>query len=561
MTTLNGNYRGQRALMLLRVSTPKQEEMFGFASQERQIRENLINPLGLQLDELRHIIKDTYTGLEFRDRKALHDILAMANNKEFDVLVMDVLDRGLGRKALAREIYRMQLRELGIHVLTTNPDDHADDDSLIGEMIRLMRGYVAEEELNNIRRRTMNGKRERVEEGKLLGAPTPAYGYTYPLTNVGMLDRTRYILNDIVIRVDQYGVSWTEVTVVIFIFEEIANGRTMHDVAKELIERGIPTRKGKDWCISTIAHILHNSYYVGKAYMYKERLLEERVPGKQRKKREKRDVSEMILMPEGVVPAIVSDEIFAKVQKILVRNKQLATRNSKHPETLLRAGLAKCGYCGSNLTVHWVNDHPDRHEKAYSSYYCSQARNHVKNPCHHHAILTETLDDVAWQAALEIIANPTLVDAKVAEKRTPDPTTGSRKQINRKIAELKREQAAARDYLNKRIRARTLDKGTEEYLEAQLRETAEKIEKYERQNEEEEEVHERWKKVEQKLDELHQFCAEMRENLNDPEYVVDMKRKRDVLEFFGITVLLWGKDHKPRYIAEYRPPSIVSTLS
>ena len=94
--------------MLLRVSTPKQEEMFGFASQERQIRENLINPLGLQLDELRHIIKDTYTGLEFRDRKALHDILAMANNKEFDVLVMDVLDRGLGRKALAREIYRMQ---------------------------------------------------------------------------------------------------------------------------------------------------------------------------------------------------------------------------------------------------------------------------------------------------------------------------------------------------------------------------------------------------------------------------------------------------------------------
>src|SRR5713101_8453291 len=112
MTNANGNYRGLRALLLTRVSTSIQAKNYSHAAQERQVRDKLIEPLGLQLDA-KHIINDTYTGLEYRYRTALDSILAMAERHEFDVLVMDVLDRGLGRKALAREIYRMQLRELG----------------------------------------------------------------------------------------------------------------------------------------------------------------------------------------------------------------------------------------------------------------------------------------------------------------------------------------------------------------------------------------------------------------------------------------------------------------
>lgn len=97
------DYRGKRALILTRVSTAIQEKKYSHAAQERTVREKLIEPLGLRLDENRHIIHDTYTGLEYRYRQALEDILAMAERQEFDVLCMDVLDRGLGRKALARE--------------------------------------------------------------------------------------------------------------------------------------------------------------------------------------------------------------------------------------------------------------------------------------------------------------------------------------------------------------------------------------------------------------------------------------------------------------------------
>ncbi|HEY0754545.1 MAG TPA: hypothetical protein VGD98_11320, partial [Ktedonobacteraceae bacterium] len=86
---------------------------------ERVIREFLIKPLALELEEEKTVIHDTYTGLEYRYRAALDEILRMAERKEFDVLCVDVLDRGLGRKGVSREVFRGQLRELGIHILST----------------------------------------------------------------------------------------------------------------------------------------------------------------------------------------------------------------------------------------------------------------------------------------------------------------------------------------------------------------------------------------------------------------------------------------------------------
>src|SRR5215472_12508775 len=91
---LYGKYRGARALLLTRVSSSGQSHN----AQERVIREFLIEPLALQLDEERHVVHDTYTGLDYRYRAALDDILRMAEHREFYVLCLDVLDRGLGRK-------------------------------------------------------------------------------------------------------------------------------------------------------------------------------------------------------------------------------------------------------------------------------------------------------------------------------------------------------------------------------------------------------------------------------------------------------------------------------
>ncbi len=55
------DYRGMRALLLTRVSTAEQAKKYSHDAQERKVREILIEPLGMLLDEDRHVIHDTYS--------------------------------------------------------------------------------------------------------------------------------------------------------------------------------------------------------------------------------------------------------------------------------------------------------------------------------------------------------------------------------------------------------------------------------------------------------------------------------------------------------------------
>jgi len=375
--------------MLLRVSTPEQEKGFGWPSQEKEIRRKLIEPLGLRLDEERHIIRDTYTGLEFRQRPALEQILEMARRREFDVLAIDVLDR-LGRKGLERELYRMQLRELGVRILTTNPDDHADDDSLVGEMIRLSKGHQAEEELNNIRRHTMNGSRAKIEGDKekgrapqILGSGHRYYGYKYVLDERGK--RIGLILNHDVIRVDEDGTDWTEVKVVVFIFELAAEGMPIRQICMRLNEMQIPSPyvakgiKGRHvkytiWKPCTVVRFIRQSAYWGEA-RFNKRPVVKKEPGKKVATRRRTLESEQLVV---LVPAIVTKELAEAAQGKIKQNKKFATRNNQNPEATLLGGFALCGQCGHHLRVNHKQSRPNSRTgivKHYWGYYCPSASN------------------------------------------------------------------------------------------------------------------------------------------------------------------------------------------
>ncbi len=252
------DYRGKRGVVLLRVSTEEQERKYGFPSQLRSVREKLLEPLGIRIfDDEKHIKRDTYTGMEFQEREVLAEILEMARRREFDVLVMDVLDR-LGRTGLPREIYRAELRMNGVRILTTKPEEHADDDTLMGQMIRLLHGFKSEQERNDIVRRTMNGSRERVlNDHKLLGARTPKYGWKYPTE-----DRATYVANEdpliigeTILR-DENGDPWTEAKVRRQMFYMVDRGYTIRQVESYLTQQHIPTRKGNQWDSGMVKKVL-----------------------------------------------------------------------------------------------------------------------------------------------------------------------------------------------------------------------------------------------------------------------------------------------------------------
>lgn len=570
------DYQGLRALILTRVSTAEQEKKYSHAAQERTVREKLIEPLGLRIvDEARHIIRDTYTGLEYRYREALERVLEMAERGEFDVLCMEVLDRGLGRKALAREMFRMQLRELGVQILTTQESDHADDDSLEGQIIRFHKGIKAEEEILDLVRRTSAGRREKALgnaekgiPGKIVGSSTRLYGYHYIVDEHG--DRIGYELNLSVVYTEADGTEWTEVSVVRFIFESAADGASTRQICRILNQKGIPSpfvtkgmknRNIKEkplWQPPVVGRMLKDSAYYGEYVQFKTANIG-RKPGYKRIARRPTTEDEQVILR---IPAIVTKELALKANKRIAQNKQLAIRNNQtSKEALLRGGLAKCGYCGSNLRVYrHIDTRKSGKEVAYFSYNCPATHNRV-DLCKGCSIPVDLLDQAAWEEAVKIIRDPSKLDQKIADILKENSATQQRKRALKTLNAILSEEETYRRNLAAEMKKTRLSERTIASLSAELTALEQQEQEARKNLADEQRMQQKQEDLEQRIAEFHQQCEEWRENLDDPEFTPTFKFKHDAVLYFGITATVWKNDHRPRYLFYYDSPEIVELLS
>lgn len=443
---------------------------------------------------------------------------------------------------LPRELYRMQLRELGVRILTTDPDDHADDDSLVGEMVRMLRGYQAEQELNNIRRRTMGGTRAKAEgrtkngtvgERKLIGNGARLYGYNYVLGDDGK--RCGFELNYSVIHVDETGEEWTEVKVVIFIFESSVAGYSVRQIAEMLNEKRIPppsvTKQTKIqrrtgppvWQPTVVNKMLKHPAYWGEYPQFRT-LTGEKKPGKKTKARIPAPAEHQVIT---TVPAIVSKEL-AEAARTLMRERQMkASRNNPNPkESLLRAGLVKCGECGMNMRV-------SRRYFKTSDYLCYLCpTNRLIGRCRGCSIPGSQIDDAAWERAIEIIRNPSLVEEKLQQLMASDLMQGGK-----------------------------LDKGTSEFLSGELQLLAKQEETCLAELAKEQLLQDKYNQLQARIAEFHQRCLAWRENIDDAEFTPSYQFKRDACEFFGITAIVYRHGHDPRFEIQATVPSLVSLIS
>lgn len=573
------DYQGMRALMLTRVSTSEQEKMYGHTWQEMEIRKKLIQPLGLQLDEERHIIHDTYSGLEFRHREALTRILEMAERHEFDVLVMEVLDRGLGRKGIAREMFRMQLRELGVRVLTCDPDDHADDDSLIGEMIRLIKGYKAEEEIHDFVRRSRGGKRAKATGDTVRGIPpkivgngVALFGYKFTYDQSGK--RAGLAINYEIIHTEPNGTEWSEYKVVLFIFDEAEKGTPVRQIAILLNAKGIPSpallrgiktkthQRGEStiWQPAVVSRMLRQTAYKGESVYFRTKAV--KLPGRKWQKRVATDPSEQIIVP---VPAIIEPERFDALQEYLGLNQKIASRNNKHAyDTLLIGGFAKCAQCGGTMTVNRrVNRYKNRKGADADAirYVCTRSQSQLQKCNGSTSIDARLLDEAAWEYAISIIRNPSVVDQRIQELKASDSSAKQRERARANLALIRKKQAKHRQNLNDLMQEEKVDKGTRAYLLGQLEILGKQEQDAQRELDDEQALQEKYRKLQARLTSFHRCCTEWRENLDNPQFKVSYNFQREVFKFFGISITVYKSDMLPRYKLESRPPTIVSLLS
>lgn len=523
-----GKYVGKRAAKYKRLSDEGQEEGYSLEFQEERISEAIALE-GCSFDE-KHSWQDTHTGMEIFERPGLNALRAAARRHEFDVLFLYKLDR-FSRVDWHQEMMREELKRYGVRIVTLKKEEHADDDSPLGKVIRAFYGFKAEEERNDIFRRTHDGIEARVKNGSIIPSHKPLYGYSWDDASPGM--KNRYIINP------------KEATVVKRMFDMAKNGWTLRAIARQLTVEGIPSPTGQFvWRYQSVRYILSHPFYTGQASAF--RWKNEKLPG-MRYQQSRRALEEQIALPEDTVPAIIDIDTFEAVQRRLAVNKQQATRNNKHPQdALLRCGLVVCGYCGRNMNVSRGGHSRDARKPIYR---CPSSTDNYRE-CERPHITCQIIDNAVWAYAVDIIRNPAQVVEALEKKRQADPTEDNRKEIKRQLKRVAREIENCTKTLRESKNDKVLAIMSQELERlAQVQEDAQgMLAKLDNLREE-------WAKVQEAIDGLVQHCEKMRVKL-DSGYEPTYKEKRGFCEFLGLKALVWRADRKPQFEIECNLPDI-----
>jgi site-specific DNA recombinase len=533
----------KRAAIYIRVSSKKQEDGYSYEFQKEQCLQRC-REKGYVIDKERHIFFEIHTGVEYRERDVLSAMRQAVYHHEFDVLIVYKIDR-LARNRTHLAIVREDLHYHGVLIESITPDDYSDDESIVGEIIRLVRGYLAEEEHKNIVQRTQDGIKKKLHEGKLLGTGVPLYGYIW---NGRGKTATHYLLDPEIVAVGEDGKQWTKGAVVTHINDLYDQGWSLRKIIEYLDQNRIPTPEGKlGWAISTVRARLDNPFYTGKAEAFKWHW--KKIDGKL--VREVTPDEERIELPEGLIPPLVSLDVFERNQRRLADNQRLASRNNDDvTDSLLRCGLAVCGYCGASLVF---SRRPNGH------IYKCRRKQFPNGDCRESgAISANFLDDAVWKYAEGIIQDPSRVAAKVQEKRRENTAHNELAPINRRDRRLKEIAEEMQNLITLAQKAPV--PSVLETVPGLLKALEEEKANLESQRQQLLHLEELYKKEDEALTQFEQQCAIWRAKVGNPDYQPTYQFKRQVLEFFGVKAHVWRSDGKPNYEITTDPPSIVSII-
>jgi site-specific DNA recombinase len=212
-------------------------------------------------------------------------------------------------------------------------------DSAEDQLLVQFQGMIAEYERAQILERSRRGKRHRAHSGEISVMRGAPYGYRY----IRKTDEApaAYIVDE------------AEARVVRRVYEMYTvDGFSIGEITRRLNAEGIPTRKlSARWERSTVWGVLRNSAYRGIACFGKTRICARtRVMRPQRRRGvttpsttagHERPREEWIEIP---VPALITEESFARAQELLQENKIRSRRRTIAPSVV--QGLVSCAKCG-----------------------------------------------------------------------------------------------------------------------------------------------------------------------------------------------------------------------
>ncbi len=525
--TIGNAFRTSRAVIYCRVSSAGQEDNSSLDTQEAACRTHAAEQGWLVVD----VKREVHSGADLFGRPLLTRAREAMRTGEADVLLCHALDR-LSRKQTHVAIVAEESESAGGRLAFVTEDF---EQGPVGTFIRGAKAFAAELEREKILERTMRGRRRRVEGGRPLPGLKPLFGYRWS-------DETRSRLE----------LDPVTAAVVQRIFREAADGATIRAIARTLAADGVLTPTGRVglWPVSTIHDMLSNPAYAGKPLAFRTKTI--RMGGKRHLIN--LPPEECVPLPEGTVPALVDLQTFEAIACRLAANKAEASRNNQDPEgTLLRAGFARCGYCGANLVV--------KRRRRKPPFYSCSTLNRDRHGCPGFGISTHILDAAVWTRVETVLRDPELIAAEAERRLQADPVAGDLEVLGRQVVEIGKRQANLT-----RIAAALDDADASAPVIAELRALADQKRALDSEHAA---LRQRRQAVEDDRDRLAdvaEWCRCVAGNLPGLNY----QQRRDLLTALGVSVRVWREDGPQRWeltmavqdvAAIHRGAPIVSTTS
>ena len=444
-----------------RVSSARQKEQQTIGSQKAALAAHA-EQLGLDVPEQWVFCDDGHSGatLVRPGLERLRDLVAQVPVETVLVYSPDRLARKYAYQALLIE----EFAKAGTSVVfVKGPSSNTPEDALLVQF----QGMIAEYERAQIIERTRRGKAHRARQGTvnvLSGAP---FGYRYVRKSEHADARNEVVAHEAAIVAELFA-------------RYVEDGVAIAELARWLTATEVPTRTGKSrWDRSVIWGMLRNPAYAGRASFGKTTRTADQ-PGLNRTARlagrstpksysvKDRDKADWL---EIAVPALVAEELWARVQQRLADNKRFAARNSKSPSLL--QGLAACSNCGYAYYRGHTTTSAGKKIYYYRCLGSDNYRYEHGRVCDNKPVRSDYLDKVVWDHISGLLADPRLIRAEIDKRldqlRTSDPSTAQQQRLQQALAKT----AAA---INRLIKAYSeelisLDELREQMPELRSRET------------------------------------------------------------------------------------------
>ena len=409
-----------RVAAYCRVSTLMEHQETSYEAQVAYY-ESLIN-INLDWKLVDIYADDGITGVNTKKREEFNRMIKDCMNGKIDMVITKSISRFARNTVDSLKAIR-QLKEKNIAVyFETNKINILEQK---GELLITILSSQAQEESRNLSEIVHWGMVRSFEKGEMIINHNNFMGYTKN-------ENGEMIINE------------KEAEVVRKIFREYLEGKGTPRIKVGLEADGIKTKRGKDrWSEKTILAMLSNEKYMGDALLQKTYM--EDFLTKTRKTNEG-------VLPQYYIennhPAIISKEIFYRVQEELARrsqkNKITKTNKSSEEKEMVAvkksryvlSGLTVCSECGHTYRrITWA-----RNGEKKIVYRCSNKAEHGIKYCKNSPTLEEAeFKQTMMNALNRLSSEPAELRDLIASNMDNIIKNDEKEQINRQMEELQQE--------------------------------------------------------------------------------------------------------------------------